>query len=167
MADKALEVQREVRAHTQMAVDFCRDLDNWESQISKVDEQLSKTKALKVCAEAWWSGGWPFMRQRGIHPAPGRGTLPQSQFPPPRSQRQQPEQQPPAAVPGDKATKATGGVRGKTKKKISGYDFRSWDKYDAVRHRAPASWCSDFSRSPNRYVISPSCGCLSAARCHL
>ncbi len=47
MAEKALQLQHQIRENAQELGDFLGDLNKWEKDIKKKDEELKKTNAIE------------------------------------------------------------------------------------------------------------------------
>ncbi|XP_019634974.1 PREDICTED: RNA polymerase II-associated protein 3-like [Branchiostoma belcheri] len=100
--DKALEIQMQVRQNASEMQDFLKDLDDWEDDIKKKDEQL-KTQ------------------QGGHEPV----------LPPIRNRATAKKKKKKVKTEEKKEETGPGQQNGQQKKKrISGYDYRSWDKFD-------------------------------------
>ncbi|CAH1266025.1 RPAP3 [Branchiostoma lanceolatum] len=101
--DKALEIQMQVRQNASEMQDFLKDLDSWEDDIKKKDEQLKTQK-------------------EGHEPV----------LPPIRNRATAKKKKKKVKTEEKKEETGAGQQNGQQKKpkRISGYDYRSWDKFD-------------------------------------
>ncbi|XP_078595298.1 RNA polymerase II-associated protein 3-like isoform X1 [Branchiostoma floridae x Branchiostoma japonicum] len=101
--DKALEIQMQVRQNASEMQDFLKDLDSWEDDIKKKDEALKTQK-------------------EGHEPV----------LPPIRNRAASKKKKKKVKTEEKKEETGAGQQNGQQKKpkRISGYDYRSWDKFD-------------------------------------
>lgn len=66
MADKGMILQHQIRENSQELGDFLGDLNNWEKDIKKKDEDLKKTAAINQLVSLYGSPQYTFHNSRPI-----------------------------------------------------------------------------------------------------
>ncbi|XP_070559588.1 RNA polymerase II-associated protein 3-like [Ptychodera flava] len=104
--EKAIQMQSQVRQNAEELKDFIRDIDAWTDSVKKKDQKLLEQKHGTVTEE--------------------------KDLPPVRNSAQRPKKK----KKKDKTIDVPKSADVKKKKKLKGYDYRAWDKFDVEKECA-------------------------------